>query len=220
MSTNDLHPTAKLAEYAEGSLDSRHRATVAAHLMGCPGCRLEMRRWERLVGAFRHLPAVAVPAGLSDRIAFAVARQAVRQRQAANWLGRAAAAVSWGYATGMVLFSLSLLGLVVIPAWRDGAARGLTFVSSEALRLGLAVWDATSGAWVGMRDVAGDLLKQADWLSAIGRAFSAALAQPEVQIVLLAGATGTLLLFLALIAGGHRRKGAGLEVPHAGFLVA
>lgn len=220
MSTHDLHPTAKLAEYAEGSLDSQARATVAIHLMACAGCRTEVRRWERLVGAFHRLPPVAVPAGLSDRIAFAVARQAVRQRQTANWLARTAAAVSWGYATGMVLFSLSLLGLVFVPAWRDGAARAVAFASSEALRLGITVLDVTSGLWAGLRDITGDLLKQTDWLSAIGRALSAALAQSEVQIVLLAGATGTLLLFLALIAGGHRRKGGRLEVPHAGFLVA
>lgn len=220
MSTHDLHPTARLAEFAEGSLDSRARAEVASHLMGCGSCRIEVRRWERLVGAFHSLPAVAVPDGLSDRIAFAVTREAVRRRQARSWVARAAAALSWGYAAGMALFSAGLLGLIFIPAWRDSAARGVAFVSSEALRLGVAVLDVTSGLWVAARDVVGDLLKQTDWLAAIGRALSAALAQPEVQIVLLVGLSATFFLFLALIAGGRRRKGAGLEVPHAGFLVA
>jgi hypothetical protein len=220
MNTHDLHPTAKLAEFAEGSLDTQARAAVASHLLGCNSCRIEVRRWERLVGAFHSLPAVAVPAGLSDRIAFAVAREAVRRRQAASWLSRAAAALSWGYATGMAFFSAALLGLIFVPTWRDGAAHGVALVSSEALRLGVAVLDVTAGLWGGLRDFAGDLLKQADWLAAVGRALSAALSQPEVQIVLLVGASATLLLFLALIAGGHRRKGAGLEVPHAGFLVA
>jgi anti-sigma factor RsiW len=208
-----------LAGFAEGSLSTSATASVALHLEDCETCDLEVERWERLFAAFQRLPAPAVPAGLSDRILFSVARERARQSRVASWLGRAAAALSWGYAAGGAVFSALALVVAIVPAWREAAARGLGFASGEALRFGLGTLDATSGTLGLIRDGVGDVLNRTEWISVLGRAFAAAASQPEAQLVLAAGGSATLLLLLVLLAGRPGRRDR-LEAPHAGFLVA
>lgn len=214
------HPLDLLAEYAEQSLPAAVRASVAGHLHTCDSCRLEVERWGTLFATFHRLPPRPTPRGLSDRIVFAVARDRARQSRVASWLGRAAAALSWGYAAGGTVFAVLALGVVVVPAWREAAARLLGVASGEALRIGLAFLDAASGSLALVRDGIGDLANRAGWISALGRALSAALSQPEAQLVLAAGASATLVLYLAFLAGGPARRGRRLEAPHVGILVA
>ncbi len=218
MSDLSLHPRELLAEYAEGGLTPEVRARLGAHLGACRTCLDETARWRLLYGALHRLPSVPVPGGLSDRILFAVARERARRHRVATWLGRATAALSWGYVAGAAVFTGLGLGVLLVPAWRDSAARAMAYASGEALRIGLGFLDLSAGAARFLRDGAGDLWNRAEWLSAIGRALEAALNQQEIQVLLLGGASATLLLFLVLLAGGSGRR-ARWEVPHAGFLV-
>lgn len=214
------HPTDLLADYAERSLPAAAHTGVARHLEACDACRLETERWGTLFATFHRLPFRPVPQGLSDRIVFAVARDRARQSRVASWLGRAAAALSWGYAAGGAVFAVLAIGVVALPEWRETAAWMLGVASGEALRIGMAFLDAASGSLGWFRDGLGDLANRAGWVTAVGRALSAAMSQPEAQLVLAAGASATLVLYLAFLAGGPARRGRRLEAPHVGILVA
>ncbi|MEX1045881.1 MAG: zf-HC2 domain-containing protein [Actinomycetota bacterium] len=62
------HPTDKLADFIDGSLDVSERAGVSAHLEGCAECRQEVELARRAKGALTSLPELPVPLGASRRV--------------------------------------------------------------------------------------------------------------------------------------------------------
>lgn len=62
------HPTDKLADFLDGSLDVSERAGVSAHLEGCAECRREVELARRAKSALASLPDLPVPLGASRRV--------------------------------------------------------------------------------------------------------------------------------------------------------
>src|SRR5512145_345405 len=76
------HPTAELADYAEGARTSVPREDLERHLAGCEPCRSEVRAWRELFAGFESLPRARAPRDLSARILAAVAAEPLPARRA------------------------------------------------------------------------------------------------------------------------------------------
>ncbi|MBW3548355.1 MAG: zf-HC2 domain-containing protein [Actinobacteria bacterium] len=87
------HPAEALSALADGELAGGERATVAAHVQGCPECTEELRAVRAVRDALRALPPVEPPAGLLDRLVADLAgRGGPRRRPALIGTAMAAAA--------------------------------------------------------------------------------------------------------------------------------
>ena len=64
-----------LSDDCEGTLEPLLRADLAAHLAGCAQCRSLRAALTEVLESLRRPPELAVPAGLADRVAEAVARE-------------------------------------------------------------------------------------------------------------------------------------------------
>jgi anti-sigma factor RsiW len=83
----------QVPEYVLGTLDGAARATVAAHLLGCPACRAEAESVARATDALWALaPEAEPPAGFESRVLRAVAPR--RSRRPARWAAALAAAAA------------------------------------------------------------------------------------------------------------------------------
>ena len=63
--------------YFDGSLNSKERSAVDAHLPGCPLCRQKLSEFKDLFVGLREVPRYAAPDALVDGIRTAVAAQFV-----------------------------------------------------------------------------------------------------------------------------------------------
>lgn len=101
----------QLGALALGVLDPAQRAAVEAHLDGCPECRAELARLERVAGALSLVspsaePLPTAPQAVAERLFDELAIQRRRrQRRARLWAATWAAAVA----------AVAVLAVVVLP---------------------------------------------------------------------------------------------------------
>lgn len=110
------HPDELLAEYVDGALSDRDRATVDAHLAGCERCRDEVSLARASVARLGDLPELAAPAGSASealleagadrRPRAAGSAAAARPPRWSRWIPAAAAAVL----IGLLVITLPRLG--------------------------------------------------------------------------------------------------------------
>jgi anti-sigma-K factor RskA len=75
--SNKLHVTDLLPAYALGSLDDEESTLVAQHLLGCSACRLELAKYETVVGKMAlAVPDAAPPTQLKRRVMEQIQRPA------------------------------------------------------------------------------------------------------------------------------------------------
>jgi hypothetical protein len=202
MRDTDQHPRGELAAYADKALEPVETQRVAGHLQDCPSCRAEVLGWQRFYRSLAHLPRPVPAAALKDRIAFAVAREALVQRRRATSVGRrAVAALTWAYGSGLGLAAALAIGLVFVPPIRVWAASSVTWASTVGLQAGLFVIDTGSQLISWIIETGGALIQKAGWLETIFRALSSAAELPEVRIaaVLAVAMTATIALLLLLV---------------------
>jgi anti-sigma factor RsiW len=110
------HPEDLLADYVSGALTDSERATVDAHLAGCPECSADVSRARAARSALRALPEVSVPTGVASR-ALEEATRTAGGPGWYRWLGVAAAAAV------VALIAITLPHLGTSPATTEvGAA--------------------------------------------------------------------------------------------------
>lgn len=210
-----------LAAYADRTLETATAAGVSDHLSGCAPCRAELQDWRALYRALARLPRPVPAAGLQDRILFAIAQEAALQSRRAHSFGRrAVAALSWAYASGLVLAAGLAAGVVLIPPVQHGAASALTWVSGKGLEAGIRFMGVTSNVLVWAQESTQSVLSHLVWLETIGRAMSSVGASTEVRIAILMAAVVTAILYPTLIAGRLQRRNSNPEGPHVGTLLA
>ena len=96
------HMDAKLNEYVDGTLATRDRASVEAHLAGCAGCRAAVAELRRLVAEARQLPAtITPPRDLWPVIGRRIVQRATWNVQRVWWRRALAAAAVLAIALGM-----------------------------------------------------------------------------------------------------------------------
>jgi anti-sigma factor (TIGR02949 family) len=69
------HPGDELQLLLDGRLAPNRRASVEAHVAGCPQCRAELGLLSQVKSSVRHLADEPVPSGLRDRISAALAAE-------------------------------------------------------------------------------------------------------------------------------------------------
>lgn len=62
---NCIETRKQLDAWVDGEMSTETADRITRHLKGCPACRLEAERLERIVAALDELPPKAAPAGLS-----------------------------------------------------------------------------------------------------------------------------------------------------------
>jgi anti-sigma factor RsiW len=214
------HPRGELAAYADKALEPVENTKVAGHLLDCVSCRVEVHEWQRLYHSLAHLPRPVPAAGLKDRIAFAVAREALVHRRRASTLGRrAVAALSWAYGSGLGLAAALAFGLIFVPEIRVWAASTVTWASTMGLHAGLFVIDTSSKLMTWTIDTGGALLEKAGWLETVFRALGSAAELPEVRIAAVLAVGISASIALILILGRQPRHNVHREGSHVASLI-
>jgi anti-sigma factor RsiW len=225
MSDLRSHPTADLAEFAEGGLEPRRRSAVDSHLAACEPCRDEVVAWRDLYAAFESLPRAHAPHSLAVRIMAAIEVEArpVRVARAAV-LARLRAplvrALTWSYAVGVAFTALLAVGVAFVPAVRQTVGVGLGSATAFALRAGVGMLESLTavGGWTA--EAWGDVVARFGWVETLARAFETiggtAQGSTATLALLALSAIGLALIFLRYLHAGSRRD----EVRHVGPLLA
>jgi Putative zinc-finger len=142
-----------LPGYCDDALPQAQSQDVRSHLVNCPQCANQSKRYERVRSALRALPAVAPPAYLLTSLRVVASRERARRLLApklpfflAGWLTRIrreasgmmrpfALPMAGGLASALILFALVAPGFAV-PA-RSNIADVPTVLSTEATLLGM-----------------------------------------------------------------------------------
>src|SRR5262245_13902464 len=113
---NELHrhPTADLADFAEGALAPARTASVERHVRDCTACAAEVTSWRELFAGLEALPRPRAPRALRGRVLAAIAAEPVPARRRVPVLPalreRLVHALTWSYAAGVAITAAFVVG--------------------------------------------------------------------------------------------------------------
>ena len=223
---NELHrhPTADLADFAEGALAPARSALVERHLRDCAACTAEVGSWRELFAGLEALPRLRAPHTLRARVLSAIAAEPLPARRRVHVLPalrrRLVHALTWSYAAGVAFTAALVVGFAFVPAVRDGAGVGLSSATSMALRAGIGLLDGLTAIGTWTNEASNTLFTRFEWLETLARAFETAAGSVQggmLGIVLVTlSITALAAVFVRFLHAGNPRD----EVRHVGPLLA
>jgi len=135
------HVTDRFAPYLDGSLDSRMRDSVEAHLAKCAECRTGVDQVRKVKAALQEIPLFEAPESLWTTI-----------EASQHGIGKAQSATfpNWRYAVAALIVFVALLGYwrhsrQLIVRWEVVALDGLPIAGGEPI---VALESVPTGEWI------------------------------------------------------------------------
>jgi anti-sigma factor RsiW len=197
----------RIQDYLDGELSPAAAASFRAHAEECPDCAAELALCRRTFQALDRLALASPPATLGERVLARVLPSRIRRR----WI----MTVGLGYAGVLAVSLAAVLFWVARPGTRvllAGAADGLSRRFVHAMVFAL---DALAFTVVRLVDGFGLIAALEQRLAPLGRAGTALLSLPGVQVALATAAAVCVALLLWI---RQRGRGPSRGVRHVGVL--